>query len=239
MFVFWIGLLFGVLFVWLAVRCGFYETWIHLFNIVVSIYLAIFLRSFIKDLIPETAFNESYSDALIILITSAAVFVVLYGISYVFFSSQFRVSVPRLFDVVGSGFLGFLSGMLVWSFLSFLICITPLSNNTTMQQIGFNPQFWKNFSYMSWWVDRVNNLVSYKSNFLSTDKVIDKMVATTKAELEKKRPIQKIPVQQRPIKTTEPNDMTFFETVEKDKTCAQNYEPNESNGSKIHTQSTK
>lgn len=42
--VFWIAILVGGAFVWLGVRMGFYQSWCLLFNIVVSIYLAIFLR---------------------------------------------------------------------------------------------------------------------------------------------------------------------------------------------------
>ena len=228
--VFWIGLLVGALFVWIAVRCGFYETWILLFNIIVSIYLAIFLRSFIKDVIPDIAFDDSYSDALIILVTSGAAFLILYGISYVFFSSQFKVNVPRLFDVVGSGILGFLSGLLVWGFISFLICITPLSNNSIMQQIGFNPKFQNNFSYMSWWVDRVNNLVSSKRNFMSTDNVINEMLTTAKnrAEQKKARPAT-IPASiiQKPLRTmNEPNQTTCSEIASRNKPYTDINEPN-------------
>jgi hypothetical protein len=41
--VFWAGILVGGLFIWFAVKIGFYEMWATLFNIVISIYIAIFL----------------------------------------------------------------------------------------------------------------------------------------------------------------------------------------------------
>jgi hypothetical protein len=118
-----------------------------------------------------------------------------------------------------------------------LLCITPLSDNTILQEIGFKPQLeQKKFSYMNWWVDRVNNLVSTKSNFQSTDKVVDEMLAATKTALEKEKLRQRPPIK-RPVKTNEPNDILLPEIGEKDKSCTQDYEPNKSSGSGTRPQS--
>jgi hypothetical protein len=130
---FWIGILFGALFVYVAVKIGFYETWVLLFNLVISIYLAIFLRPLINQYLP-IASETSYGDALVILAVAVGAFVILYGISYVFFSSQFNISVPRILDVVGSGFLGFLAGYLIWSFVIVLISFMPISRNSNFNK---------------------------------------------------------------------------------------------------------
>ena len=138
--VFWIGILVGGLFAWLTIKMlGFYETWAMLFNIVISIYLAVFLRPTIADILPAAG-NTPYSSALTIIAIAIASFAILHGISYVFFTSQFSVSFPRVLDILGTGFLGFLAGLLVWSFVSLLICIMPISQSSVVKTIGFGSQ---------------------------------------------------------------------------------------------------
>lgn len=201
---FWIGILFGALFVYIAVKIGFYETWVLLFNLVISIYLAVFLRPLIVQFIP-IASDTSYGDALIILAVAIGAFALLYGISYVFFSSQFNVPVPRIFDVVGSGFLGFWAGLLIWSFAIVLISAMPISQNNFLQTIGFTEEFKKtNVAYMSWWTNKVNNLVSYKSNYLSTEELVDQIYQ--KAEQRKQRTIP--PEIYEPPEPNEPSNLT-------------------------------
>jgi len=197
--IFWIGILFGALFVYIGVKIGFYETWVLLFNLLISIYLAVFLRPLIEHFIPP-ATDTSYGDALIMLSVAIGVFVLLYGISYVFFSSQFNVPVPRILDVVGSGFLGFWAGLLIWSFVIVIISVMPISGNNFLQTVGFTKQFQQtNVSYMSWWTNKVNNLVSYKSNYLSTEELVDEIYQ--KAEQRKPK---KIP--RRLLELAEPNE---------------------------------
>ena len=61
--VFWIAILSGVLFAWLAVRLGFYATWILLFNVLLSIYVAIFLAPLVVDFAPSSGRAASYGVA--------------------------------------------------------------------------------------------------------------------------------------------------------------------------------
>jgi hypothetical protein len=208
---FWIGILFGALFVYVGVKIGFYETWILLFNLVVSIYLAVFLRPVIEQFIP-IAGDTSYGDALIMLAVAIGVFVLLYGISYVFFSSQFNVPVPRIFDVVGSGFLGFWAGLLVWSFIIVIISVTPIYQSSFLETIGFTEKFKKEFritnvAYMSWWINKVNNLVSYKSNYLSTEELVDQIYQKAEQRKPKKMPL-KVYVPPEPNEPNEPANLT-------------------------------
>jgi hypothetical protein len=208
---FWIGILFGALFVYIAVKIGFYETWILFFNLVVSIYLAIFSRPLIEQFLP-IAGETRYGDALVILAVAIGAFLLLYGISYVFFLSQFNVPVPRMLDLVGSGFLGFWAGLLIWSFAIVLISATPIYQSSFLQSIGFTEKFKEelqktNVSYMSWWTNKINNLVSYKSNYLSTEELVDEIYQ--KAEQKKLKQTQpKIP---EPPEPNEPADLTGLE----------------------------
>ncbi len=74
--VFWTGILVGGLFVWLAVRMGFYETWAMLFNVVVAVYAAVFLTPVIVSKIPAAG-DTAYGNALTLTAVAAAVFLLL------------------------------------------------------------------------------------------------------------------------------------------------------------------
>lgn len=173
--VFWIGILVCGVFVWLAVKMGFYETWAMLFNIVISIYLAVFLRPMITDI--SGLADVPYSNALTIIGIAIVSFLILCGISYICFTGQFKVSFPRILDVFGAAFLGFLAGFLVWSFVALLICIMPISQNTFVSEIGFSSQSRQvNISYVCWWCDLVNTAVFSKNNHYSTEQAVSKLL---------------------------------------------------------------
>ena len=117
---FWIGILVSIVFVCLAIKVGFYEMWVMLFNITISIYLAIFLRPIIADVVPMPG-DAKYNDAITVIAIGIVAFLILHAISYVFFTGQFNVSCPKIFDILGAGFLGCLAGYLVWSFVILLV----------------------------------------------------------------------------------------------------------------------
>jgi hypothetical protein len=177
--VFWVGILVAALFVWFAIRIGFYEMWAMLFNIVVSIYLAVFLRPVIVEIVPAAG-STPYSDALTLLATAAASFVVLYGISYIYFTGQFSVSFPRVFNIIAAGFLGFLAGFLVWSFACLLICTTPMSQQPLVKGLGFDSQSQQaNVSYMSWWCNLVHKVVASEGSRTTSEEAISKLLEST------------------------------------------------------------
>jgi hypothetical protein len=134
--VFWIAILVGVLFVWLAVRMGFYETWVLLFNIIVSMYLAIFLAPTIADLAPTPGGASPYGMALSMVVLGGGCFALLQGLSYVFLTGQFSVQFPRLFDILLSGILGFVAGFLALSFVALVLATTPLAENEMVADVG-------------------------------------------------------------------------------------------------------
>jgi hypothetical protein len=169
--VFWVGILVGGLFAYLAIKKGFYEMWALGFNIIISIYLAVFLGPVIADIIPvDTAV---YNKALTVLATAVACFLILHGISYTFITGQFSISFPKIVDVVGAGLFGFLIGFLVWSFISLLIMTTPITENAFAEELGFDDQAQQtNVSYVSWWCGKVNKIVPSKDSKQTTQQAI-------------------------------------------------------------------
>jgi glucan phosphoethanolaminetransferase (alkaline phosphatase superfamily) len=174
--VFWLAILAGAFFAWFAVKIGFYETWVMLFNTVISIYIAIFLTPVIVDII-TAAGDTSYGNALTLIATAIGTFMILYGISYALLTDQNRISFPRIFDILFTGLLGFLAGFLVLSFAALLICVTPISQNKFVKEAGLSRQSQQaNISYICFWCDFVNSMVSSRNNGLTSEQAINKLL---------------------------------------------------------------
>jgi len=200
---FWAGILVGAGFVWFALKMGFYETWAMLFNIVISIYLAIFLRPIVADIVPAAG-GTLYSNALIMTAIAIASFLILHSVSYIFLTSQFSVSFPKIFNTLGAGLLGFLAGFLVWSFVSLLIFITPISQNTFVKEIGFGSQFEQtNMPYISRWCNLVNTVVSRQDHEVTSEQAISGLLKSA----ESKAPVETAEQQTEPNEPAEPNDV--------------------------------
>ncbi len=186
---FWIGILVGVLFSYFAIKIGFYEMWILMFNIVISVFLGIFLGPTISN-IPVVA-DAPFCNILSILTITAAAFMILHGISYVFFTGQFSVSFPRIFNVLGAAFLGFLAGFLVWCFATILVCTSPISQNRFVKGVGFGGHFQQvSISYLSWWGDLVNKAVYSQDNRQTTQQLVSELLKSTENKIQKKETIQ-------------------------------------------------
>jgi hypothetical protein len=135
--VFWFGILVGGLVAWFTVTIGFYETWAMLFNFVVSVYVAVFVGPMIIELFP-VAGDTAYGAILAVVSVAVAVFLILESISYSFITGQLGVSFPRLFNTLGAAVLGFLCGVLLWSFVAILIYMSPISQNSAVKAVGFD-----------------------------------------------------------------------------------------------------
>jgi hypothetical protein len=192
--VFWLAILVGAFFAWFAVKIGFYETLVMLFNIVISIYIAIFLTPVIVDIV-SAAGDTSYGNALTLIATAIGTFVILYGISYALLTGQFRVTFPRIIDIPFTGMLGFLAGFLVLSFVALLICVTPISQNKFVKEAGLSRQSQQaNISYICLWCDFVNSIVSSRNNGLTSEQAINKLLKSSEKKSRNKT-----------IQHTEPN----------------------------------
>lgn len=199
--VFWIGILVGATFAWFAIKLRFYQTWALVFNIIISIYLAVYLRPIIVNI--SVVGDTPYSSALTMIVIALASFLILHGISYIFLTSQFNISFPKVFDTLGSGLLGFLAGFLVWSFLSLLIYITPASQNTFVKGIGFKDGFrGTSISYISRFCNLVNAVVSSQDSERSVEQTISELLKGTESKAQAK---QAEP--EKPVEPAEPNEV--------------------------------
>ena len=174
--IFWAGILAGVITTWLAIKKGFYETLVMLFNIVISIYVSIFLTPVIVDIVPA-ANDTLYCNALTLTVTAIGTFLVLFGITYVFLTGQFKVKFPKVFEILFSGLLGFLIGFLVLSFAAFVVTVTPVSQNRFISQIGFNKQSQQaNISYICMWCDLVNKVAASPGGKITCESIMDELI---------------------------------------------------------------
>ncbi|MBA7663537.1 hypothetical protein ES703_71582 [subsurface metagenome] len=184
--VFWIGILVGGAFAWFAIKRGFYETWALVFNIVIAIYLAVFLGPVIADIVPSAG-DTLYGNALCMLATAIGSFLILHAISYTFLTGQFSVPFQKIFDTLGTGFLGFLAGFLVWSFVGLLIYTTPISQQPIVKEIGFGSQFQQtNVGYISWWCNLVNSVVASQDKKYTTEQVISGLLKNAESKVQGK-----------------------------------------------------
>ncbi len=179
--VFWLGILVGVVFAWFAVKVGFYGMWAMLFNIVISVYLAIYLRPVVIK-IPGLG-NTSCTDALAMIGSAIAVFLILHGISYTFLTGQLVPSFPKVFNTLGAGILGFLAGFLLWSFLALLVCVTPVSQNAFIKGVGFDKFQETSISCVSRWCGLVNAL-SFQDEQCNAKKTIGELLTSVEARRE-------------------------------------------------------
>ena len=197
--VFWTGILFGCLFVWMAVKKGFYETWILLFNVIIAVYLAVFLGPVIANIVP-IAPKSAYNNALCMMIPGIGGFLILYAISSTLFTGQFSVPFTKTIDTFAAGFFGFLAGLLVWCFLSLLISITPISQNAFVSEFDFAGGFKQTgVPYVSWWCDLVDSIVASEDSDVTSAEVIGALLK----DAEKKLPAGRI----RPALPTPPVDI--------------------------------
>jgi hypothetical protein len=174
--VFWAGILAAAFFAWLAVKIGFYETWTMLFNIVISIYLSVFLTPVITTMVPAAS-DTAYGNALTLITVAVGAFLILHGVSYSFLAGRFSVWFPRPLDNVGSGLLGFLGGLLVWSFLTLVISVSPLSQTGFARDVGLESTVEQtSVPYVAWWCDSVNALVATGDNKRITRAAIDRLL---------------------------------------------------------------
>jgi len=196
--VFWIGILVSGLFARFAIKKGFYEMWTLGFNIIISVYLAVLLGPAVSNIIP--AGTTAYGKTLTVLAIAVACFLILHGISYTFITGQFSIPFPKIVDVVGAGLLGFLAGFLIWSFAGLLIMTTPITKNAFAKQIGFDTEVQQtNASYVSWWCNLVNKIVSSEDNKQTPQQAIGWLMESSKA----KPPVAKT---SEPNKPAEPNE---------------------------------
>jgi hypothetical protein len=173
---FWLAVLGGAVFVRVAINIGFYETCVMLFNVVISSYLALLLTPIITDVIPAAG-AMPYGHVLTLLATAVAILLILYAVSYTFLTSQATVSFPKIVENLVAGLLGFLTGFLAFSFLVFLICLTPTREHPFVSKLGLDPESQQaNVSYICWWCDLVNMVAASHDHRLSGREAVNQLL---------------------------------------------------------------
>jgi len=135
----WAGILAGGLVAWYAIKIGFYEMWAMLLNIVIAIYIALLLAQPIVNILPEEAINIRCCEALTLIVLAIGIFLILYALTFILFTSQFKVTFPKIFDILFAGFLGFFAGFLLLSFAAIIIALTPFG-----KYVGITKEMAKN-----------------------------------------------------------------------------------------------
>jgi uncharacterized membrane protein required for colicin V production len=181
--VFWVAILVGVLFVWLAVRRGFYESLILLFNVVVSIYVAIFLAPTVARLTPAIEGAATFKVAICLLALGGGCFALLFGVSFVLLTGQFHITFPRVLDIVVAGVLGFVAGFLALSFVALAITTTPLSEHWLLSHAGFNRQAEQpNVACMAWCCDLVHSVAGVNATASPTRDAVARLLDEARRE---------------------------------------------------------
>jgi len=176
---FWVGILIGGLFAWVGFKIGFYQTWALLFNIVVAVYLAIFLSPVIVEVIPGVS-DAPFSTVLAVLAIGIGAFLILQCLSYTFLTGQFNVSIPTLLDTLGAVLLGFLAGFLVWSFVALLLCMTPISQNQFLKGVGFGGASEQTIkSNIYWWSNGLHRFVRKDEGSITPQEAVTELLEKT------------------------------------------------------------
>jgi hypothetical protein len=156
---FWIAILVGILFAWRAVRRGFYESLVLLFNVVISIYVAIFLAPTVVRVTPAIEGAAAFKMALCLLVLGGGSFALLLGLSFVVLTGQFHVPFHRVLDILVAGLLGFAAGFLAWSFVALAITATPLKDHWLLSHAGLNEKAEQpNVASLAWCCDLVHSV---------------------------------------------------------------------------------
>jgi hypothetical protein len=127
------GIIFSLLFAAATIKKGLYTGWARLVNIVLSIYLSVFLTPTIARCCNAVT-DARYGYALCMTITAVAAFLILQGFTTTFFTGTFKISFPKILNITGSAILGFICGLLIWSFACFVFLLTPVPHGTIGQR---------------------------------------------------------------------------------------------------------
>ncbi|MGD9109523.1 MAG: hypothetical protein PVG93_01155 [Phycisphaerales bacterium] len=187
---FWVGILVGVIFAYLAIRRGLYETWAILFNIILSIYLAIVLNPLAKHILPRSGHNP-YDNTLVMLALGVGFFILLHGIVYVLVLSQFKIDMGRILDLIGSGVIGLAGGILIWSFVLILLCSSPLVTNKFLRATGVKrDNVQANVSYVCRFTGLIEKLVGTEQSENVVPELLDSLLEKYDKTSEKKNPLE-------------------------------------------------
>ncbi len=214
----WIGIVLALIIAALMAKKGLYETWTLLFNVVIAVYLGLTVGPVLKGLL---GVQGRGGEVFVMLGTAVISLTVLYLFSYVIFLSQFQVTFPKILDFAGGGLLGFLTGLLIWSFVAFLISVSPLGGGGTLGKIGFNSDSLQSSTgYMTWWTGIIHGLVSADRKEDTIDQTVDVLVKNSQnaaqaarkvAEPNEPKPVEPVTIEEKitPADLGPPPELNF------------------------------
>jgi hypothetical protein len=154
---FWLAVVVGLaLAFWAASRLGLYETVALFVNILVAVYLALFVTPSLVGAIPAAG-EIPHGGLIAVGIVAVATFLVLHLLCFAMLTGQFKVSFPRILDGPLAAGVGFFAGFLVIAFMTTLLAFVPGPSNSG-SLVSNNDQT-VNRSYVCWWCDQVHVLV--------------------------------------------------------------------------------
>jgi hypothetical protein len=204
----WIGILVAVIFAYSAIKLGFYHTWTMLFNFVIAVYVAVRISPAIEEFLPAAmGSGGQYSKTMALLATGLVTFLILHGIAYVLLIGQFEVTFPRVVNTLGSGVLGFLTGFLIWSFGTLIVCTAPFSQQQYVKELGFETKTFQEAKmqpYLVWWCSFLDKIVASGDSPVSAEQTIkDLLIKPAKNTLAKKTETGTASIQ--PVDPNDPN----------------------------------
>lgn len=208
--IFWAGILISLAIAAVASKKGLYESWAILFNVIISVYLSITLSGVLIELLSLD--NSRTASAIVMLAAALVCFGILYGLAYIIFLSQFEVKFPKIIDLAGGGFLGFLAAFLAWSLIIFVILTSPLGKKKPFSSLitASDVKSSKSVAYIQWWTGKIDSVVGKGKEHNR----IDTLISTSLNKVSK--------MVKKPKLKTEPID-----TTDTDKTIEEKTKPSE------------
>ncbi|TFG47513.1 MAG: hypothetical protein E4H40_06330, partial [Candidatus Brocadiia bacterium] len=137
---FLLTIIIGAIFAAIGRKKGFVNVWTMLFNLLITIYLSVMLSPTIIGYIPVLD-TSCYYHALCILVVALFVFTSTHILVGMYFSGVFYVPLPKIFNGLVAGILGFFLGFLASSFIFFMFGITPLAGHPTVKNLTGDASF--------------------------------------------------------------------------------------------------
>lgn len=203
--IFWLAVLAGALFAWIAVRIGFFATWIMFFHLVLAACMAIFLTPEVVASIPEATAIHGYGHALTMLSVAAAALFIAYGTCYACLSGRISMPFPRFFDTIVAGVIGFQAGFFAWSFLVLVFSLTPLSQLDFFKRLEFDQKAQRaNTAYVCWWSDVLHSFIAPLGDESTSRKAVELLQQETAPPVPE-TPLLEEPLAPPPVPTVAPS----------------------------------
>ena len=171
----------GAVAAWYARRAGLFACWTAFLNVVLSIYLGIFLA---PTIIPTcaTGVGVGFAPAVSVFGAGLTAFAATYGLCRTCLSGCLRLELTKICDAALAPALGFLTGFLTVSFFTFVACLTPWSQSAAFQTVGLDAKSQPfNISFIAWWCDTIHDFAGSSENWQTTRETMTKLLQSPSA----------------------------------------------------------